>query len=504
MKEQVKIFDTTLRDGEQCPGATMNLEEKLRVAKQLQILNVDVIEAGFPIASKNDFEAVKAVSGEIQGPEVAALCRCLEKDINRGWKAVKEAKKPRLHIFLATSAIHRKYKLKKAKSEILKQAVEMTNFAVSLCPNIEFSAEDAARTERSFLAEIVEAVISAGATTVNIPDTVGYAVPWEYGETIAFLKKKVKNVNKAVLSAHCHNDLGLAVANSLAGIANGIRQVEVAINGLGERAGNCSLEELVMAIKTREDQLKIKTGIVTKEIMPASRMISGITGFAVAPNKAIVGNNAFRHEAGIHQHGMIADKSTYEIMKPEDIGMAPEEIAEGLVLGKHSGRHAFNKRLQELGYHLSEEALGRALEQFKEVADKKKNVYDEDLRAIIEDVESTGAKPTYIIEYLSVTAGTHQIPTATIKLRKGKRIKQKAAIGDGPVDAIFTAISQIVRIKCKLLDYVIRSVTSGREAMGEVTIKVEHKGKIYTGVAASTDVVEASAKAYINCINRLL
>ncbi len=504
MKEQVKIFDTTLRDGEQCPGATMNLEEKLRVAKQLQKLNVDVIEAGFPITSKDDFEAVKTIAGEIQGPEIAGLCRCLEKDINRGWKAIKGAEKPRIHIVLATSAIHREFKLKKAKSEILKMAVAMTKYAASLCPNVEFSAEDAARTERNFLAEIVEAVITAGATTVNIPDTVGYAVPWEYGETIAYLIKKVKNINKTVLSSHCHNDLGLAVANTLSGIANGIRHVEVAINGLGERAGNCSLEEIVMAIKTRSDILNVTTGIVTEEIMPASRMISGITGFPVAPNKAIVGNNAFRHEAGIHQHGVIANKSTYEIMKPEDIGMAPEEIAEGLVLGKHSGHHAFNKRIQELGYSMDKEALNRALEQFKEVADKKKNVYDEDLRAIVEEVESAGAKPTYIIEYLSVTAGTHQIPTATIKLRKGKRVKQKAAIGDGPVDAIFTAINQIAHVKCRLLDYVIRSVTSGREAMGEVTVKVELNGQIFTGVAASTDVVEASAKAYINCINRLL
>ena len=504
MKDQVKIFDTTLRDGEQCPGATMNLEEKLRIARQLQKLNVDVIEAGFPIASKNDFEAVKTIAGEIQGPEIAGLCRCLEKDINRGWNAVKGAEKPKLHIFLATSAIHREFKLKKAKSEILKQAVEMTKYAVSLCPNIEFSAEDAARTERTFLAEIVEAVIAAGATTINIPDTVGYAVPWEYGETIAYLMKKVKNVNQAILSAHCHNDLGLAVANSLSGVANGIRQVEVAINGLGERAGNCSLEEFVMAIKTREDLLNVTTGIVTKEIMPASRMISGITGFAVAPNKAIVGNNAFRHEAGIHQHGMMANKSTYEIMKPEDIGMAPEEIAESLVLGKHSGHHAFNKRLQELGYSLDKEGLIRAMELFKEVADKKKNIYDEDLRAIVEDAESTGAKPTFTIEYLSVTSGSHQIPTATVKLKKGNRISQKAATGDGPVDAIFVAINQIAKIKCKLLDYVIRSVTSGKEAMGEVTVKVEYKDKIYIGVAASTDVVEASAKAYINCLNRLL
>ncbi len=504
MKNHVRIFDTTLRDGEQCPGATMTLGEKLRVARQLERLNVDIIEAGFPISSKDDFEAVKTIAGEIRAPEIAALCRCVAKDIDRGWEAVKGANKPRLHVFLATSPVHRKYKFKKAQSEILKMAVEMTQYAASLCANVEFSPEDASRTEHAFLAEVVEAVIDAGATTVNIPDTVGYAVPWEYGATIAHLRTRVKNINKAVISSHCHNDLGLAVANSLAAVANGARQVEVAINGLGERAGNCALEELVMAIKTRVDSLKVSTGIETREILPASRLIRQITGFAVAPNKAIVGGNAFRHEAGIHQHGVMANKSTYEIMSPEDIGMHPEDIEHSLVLGKHSGHHAFNKRLQDLGYDLNRGQLLRALERFKEVADKKKTVYDEDIRAIVEDVAAAGATPTYTIDYLSVTAGSHLIPTATIRLRKGKRVREKASTGDGPVDAIFTAINQITRMKCKLLDYVIRSVTSGREAMGEVTVKVEHKGKVYSGVGASTDVIEASAKAYLNCLNRIL
>ena len=504
MSDHVRIFDTTLRDGEQCPGATMNLEEKLRVARQLDALNVDVIEAGFPIASKEDFESVKRIAAEVKAPEVAGLCRCLTKDIDRGWQAVKGAAKPRLHIFLATSPIHMKYKLKMTPKQVLKQAVEMTEYAVSLCPNVEFSPEDASRTERPFLAEVVEAVIAAGATTVNIPDTVGYAVPWEYGDMIAFLQKNVKNIRKAVISAHCHNDLGLACANSLAAVVNGARQVEVAINGLGERAGNCALEEIVMAIKTRRDQLKIDTRVVTRELTAASRLISQITGFPVAPNKAIVGGNAFKHEAGIHQHGVLSHKSTYEIMSPEDIGIQADEIERSLVLGKHSGHHAFNKRLQELGYHLEKEQLARALERFKEVADRKKTVYDEDLHAIVEDTVASGAKPTYTIEYLSVTAGSHQLPTGTIQLRKGTRVRQKAAIGDGPVDAIFTAINDLTRMKLKLLDYVIRSVTSGREAMGEVTVKVEYKGKIYTGVAASTDVIEASAKAYVNCVNRII
>lgn len=504
MNNHVRIFDTTLRDGEQCPGATMNLEEKLRVARQLERLNVDIIEAGFPIASKEDFESVKTIANEIRGPEIAGLCRCLKKDIDRGWQAVRDAVKPRLHIFLATSAIHLKYKLKKAESEILKQAVDMTQYAASLCPNVEFSPEDASRTERAFLAEIVEAVIDAGATTVNIPDTVGYAIPWEYGATIGYLKKHVANIDQAIISTHCHDDLGLAVANSLAAVANGARQVEVAMNGLGERAGNCSLEEIVMAIKTRADELNVTTQVVAEQIMATSRMISQITGFPVPPNKAIIGSNAFRHEAGIHQHGILSHKSTYEIMKPEDIGVHSEEIEHGLVLGKHSGHHAFNKRLADLGYHLAPEEVQLALERFKEVADKKKNVYDEDLHAIVDDVVATGAKPTYTIEYLSVTAGSHQIPTATIQLRKGTRLRQQASTGDGPVDAVFSAINQITRMKCILLDYTIRSVTSGREAMGEVTVKIQYKDRVYTGVGASTDVIEASAKAYLNCINRIL
>jgi len=504
MNEYVRIFDTTLRDGEQCPGATMNLEEKLRVARQLALLNVDIIEAGFPIASKDDFEAVKTIAGEIEGPEIAGLCRCLPKDIERGWQAVKGSRKPRLHIFLATSKIHMQYKLKKAEDEILRQAVEMTKYAASLCPNVEFSPEDASRTERAFLAEVVEAVIAAGATTVNIPDTVGYAVPWEYGETIAYLRKHVKNINRAIISAHCHDDLGLAVANSLAAVAHGARQVEVAVNGLGERAGNCALEEIVMAIKTRREALGVDTRINTQQIMAASRLVSQITGFPVPPNKAIVGANAFKHEAGIHQHGVLAHRATYEIMSPEHIGLNAEEIAQSLVLGKHSGHHAFEKRLKDLGYQLGAEEIGRALERFKEVADKKKVIYDEDLHAIVEDVVATGARPTYTIEYLSVTAGSHLIPTATVRLRKGKRVVQRAATGDGPVDAVFSAISSITRVKGELLDYAIRSVTSGREAMGEVTVKVKYKDRTYTGVGASTDVIEASAKAYLNCLNRIL
>lgn len=505
MSDKIAIFDTTLRDGEQCPGATMTLEEKLRVAHHLELLNVDIIEAGFPIASNDDFDAVKAIAETVDKPQVAGLCRCLEKDIARGWAAVKAAKHPRLHIFLATSAIHREFKLKKAKDEILRQAVEMTQYAKSLCDTVEFSPEDASRTELPFLADVVEAVIDAGATTVNIPDTVGYAVPWEYGAVFAYLKKHVPNIDKAVLSAHCHNDLGLAVANSLAAVANGARQVEVAVNGLGERAGNCALEEFVMAVHTRRELLgDVTTHIATKELIGISRLVSLITGFPVAPNKAVVGQNAFRHEAGIHQHGVLSHKSTYEIMSPEDIGLPPDEIAQGLVLGKHSGHHAFQRRLEELGYTLSDDEITRALQEFKSVADKKKNVYDQDIHAIVDDVVATGSRPTYTIEYLSVTAGSHLIPTATVRLRKGKTVRENASTGDGPVDAIFSAITRITRIKAELLDYTIRSVTAGREAMGEVTVKVRYKDKMYAGVAASTDVIDASAKAYVNCINRLL
>jgi len=483
----------------------MTLDEKLRVAKQLVKLNVDVIEAGFPISSDDDFEAVKIIANEIQGPEIAGLCRCVEKDIKRGWDALRAAEKPRLHIFVATSPQHREFKFKKQQDEILKMAVEMTKFAASLCPNVEFSTEDAARTELSFLADVVEAVIEAGATTVNIPDTVGYAIPWQYGETIAYLFKNVKNIDRATISTHCHNDLGLAVANSLSAVRNGARQVEVAINGLGERAGNCSLEEVVMAIKTRKDVFNVETSINTKEIMPASKLIRQITGFPVAPNKAIVGDNAFRHEAGIHQHGMLANRSTYEIMSPEDIGIHPEDIGGGLVLGKHSGHHAFKKRLEELGYELNETEVERALKEFKNLADKKKKVYDEDIRAIIDEVTNVGAKPTFTIESLSYTSGNKQIPSAVVKLKKGnEKLKEMAFVGDGPVDAIFNAINQITGIKCELIDYSIRSVTGGREALGEVTVKVKHKEKIYSGVGASTDVIEASAKAYLNCVNRIL
>ena len=504
-KDHVKIFDTTLRDGEQCPGATMTLPEKLRVAKQLELLNVDIIEAGFPIASKDDFESVKAIAGVISDKvEVAGLARCMTKDIDAAYNAVKDAGNPRIHVFLATSDIHLKYKLKLTKAQALKQVSEMVAYAYSLIKNIEFSAEDASRSDKAFLAEVVETAIQSGATTINIPDTVGYSTPPEFAVYFQYLQKHVPSFKKACFSTHCHDDLGLATANSLSGVLNGARQVECAINGLGERAGNCSLEEIVMAIKTHSENFGLETRINTKEIMPASRLVSKITSFPVAPNKAIVGYNAFRHEAGIHQHGLLANKATYEIMSAEDVGLKSDDLESGLVLGKHSGRHAFSFRLEQLGYHLSEDEITKCMERFKDVADKKKHVYDEDLIAIVRTVASTESEPLFKMEYFSVTSGDRQIATATIKVKRNKKSVLKSATGIGPVDAIFSAIEAATRFKFTLQDYTIRSVSTGREAMGEVMVQIEHNNKSAVGIGASTDVLEASALALLNAINRLV
>jgi 2-isopropylmalate synthase len=504
-KDLVKIFDTTLRDGEQCPGATMTLPEKLRVAKQLERLNVDIIEAGFPIASKEDFESVKAIAGVItEDVEVAGLARCLTKDIDAAYKAVKDARKPRIHVFLATSDIHLKYKLKITKAQALKQVKEMVAYAYSLCKNIEFSAEDASRSDKAFLAEVVETAIQQGATTINIPDTVGYSTPEEFAAYFQYLQKHVPSFKKACFSTHCHDDLGLATANSFAGVRNGARQVECAVNGLGERAGNCSLEEIVMAIKTHSAAFNIDTRINTKEIMPASRLVSKITSFPVAPNKAIVGYNAFRHEAGIHQHGLLANKATYEIMSAEDIGLQSDDLESGLVLGKHSGRHAFSFRLKQLGFNLSDDEITKCMERFKDVADKKKHVYDEDLIAIVKTAADLDAQPMYKMEYFSVTSGDRQIATATIKVKRGKKSVLKSAIGNGPVAAIFSAIEAATRFKFQLKDYTIRSCSVGREAMGEVMVQIEQDGKSAVGIGASTDILEASALALLNAINRLV
>ena len=500
MAEKILIFDTTLRDGEQSPGASLNITEKLEIAKQLAKLGVDIIEAGFPISSSGDFEAVKLVAKEVKGPIIAGLARAKEEDIKRAWDAVKYSPKPRIHVFLATSKIHMKYKLKKAKKEILRLAVEGVKYAKKLTDDVEFSPEDASRTEPRFLHQVVEAVIDAGATTVNIPDTVGYATPVEFGKLIRGIKEEVPNISQAVISVHCHNDLGLAVANSLSAILNGATQVECTINGIGERAGNASLEEIVMALRTRKDFFNKATGIKTREIYKTSRLVSGLTGIPVQPNKAIVGANAFAHEAGIHQHGVLAKRLTYEIMTPQSVGIAETK----LVLGKHSGRHAFRRRLEELGYtDLSREYLNKAFMRFKDLADKKKEVFDEDLEAIIED-EVRMIPDTFVLEDMEIRSGTKVTPEARIRIKRKGKIVEERATGDGPVDACYKAIDKITRIKCKLIDYALRGVTGGKEALGEVIVKIESKRETITGHGASTDIIEASVKAYLNAMNRLI
>jgi 2-isopropylmalate synthase len=494
----ILIFDTTLRDGEQSPGCSMNITEKLEVARALQTLQVDIIEAGFPIASPGDFEAVKAVAKEVSQCAVAGLARCVEEDILRAAEALKGARKPRIHVFCATSEIHRKYKLKRAKEEIVKMSVGAVKLAKSFYPDVEFSPEDASRTEWDFLVEVVSAVIDAGATTVNIPDTVGYAMPAEFGDLIRHLRANVPNIDKAVISVHCHNDLGLAVANSLAAVRAGAGQVECTVNGLGERAGNAAMEEIVMAIKTRQDFLKVATGICTARIYPTSRLVASVTGLKVQRNKAVVGENAFAHEAGIHQHGMLAYRKTYEIMNPEDIGIP----ASRLVLGKHSGRHALKQRVDVLGYSLTDEQIDRAFEKFKALADKKKEVFDEDIEALIgEEAERT--VEIWTLGGVQTTAGSNTIPTATVTLvREGKALTD-AATGDGPVDAVYEAIGRITGVKPDLKDYSLRALTGGKEAQGEVTIEVEHDGRRFRARGVSTDIVEASARAYLAAVNRV-
>jgi len=496
--DKVLIFDTTLRDGEQAPGATMSPEEKLEIAFSLERLGVDIIEAGFPISSKGDFDSVQNVARNIKNSYVCGLARCVTKDIDAVIEAVKPAKHKRIHIFLATSKIHLQHKLNKTQDEIVKMAVEAVKYARKRMDNIEFSPEDASRTEKEFLYRILEAVIKAGATTVNIPDTVGYSTPQEYGAVIAGICKNVPNIGKAVVSTHCHDDLGLAVANSLSGVQNGARQVECTINGIGERAGNASMEEIVMGLKTRSDFFNLSTNIKTKEFYRISRMVSKATGFIVPPNKAIVGANAFRHESGIHQDGILKERRTYEIMNPEDVGVPSSE---GLVLGKHSGRHAFKDRLKSLGIELPEVSLDRAFIRFKDLADKKKEIYDEDLIAIVED-QGHLAHVAYTLVDLISTSGTHIAPQVVVTvLHKGKK-QSKESTGDGPVDACYKAIELVTKLKTDLLDYSIKAVTQGKDALGDVTVKVSIKGEMIIGRGASTDIIEASAKAYINAINK--
>lgn len=498
---RIVIFDTTLRDGEQSPGCSMNLQEKLEVAHALAQLGVDVIEAGFPIASPGDFEAVKAIAESVRGPVICGLARCRPEDIDRAWEALRFAESPRIHVFLATSAIHREHKLRMTKEQIIDVAVAGVRRAVGYCPNVEFSPEDAVRTEIDFLCQVVEAAIDAGATTINIPDTVGYATPGQMFRLITTLRERVPNIGKAVISVHCHNDLGMAVANSLAAVEAGAGQVECTINGIGERAGNCALEEVVMALRVRQDIYHADTGIVSQRLVPTSRLVAGITGMVVQRNKAIVGQNAFAHEAGIHQDGILKEPKTYEIMRPEDVGFSRSD----LVLGKHSGRAALAARAKAFGYQLTPEQLDRVFREFKILADKKKEVYDGDLAALIEQ-ETRVVTDTWSLESYQLTVGTQRVPEVTMTLRRADNELRTLtlAAGDGPVDAVFLAIEKITGITVACRDFRVHSVTVGKDALGEVQVQVEYNGEIFRGRGVSTDSLEASAKAFLNAINRVL
>lgn len=498
---KVKIFDTTLRDGEQSPGVSLIPEEKLAIARQLAKLKVDVMEAGFPIASKGDYQAVKKISEVIKGVEIAGLARCQKKDIDRAWDALKAAENPRIHVFIASSPIHMKYKLQMSAEQVLKAAVDAVKYAAKYTSNIEFSPEDASRTEPDFLYRLLEETIKAGATVVNIPDTVGYAVPGEFGKLIKDIKNNVSNIDKAEVSVHCHNDLGLAVANSLAGVRNGAQQVEVAVNGIGERAGNTALEELLMAFYTRRDYYQVDFDQDTTQIARLSKMVANLTGMQVQPNKAVVGENAFAHEAGIHQDGVIKERTTYEIMDAKTIGLKENK----LVLGKHSGRHALRDFIDKRDYELDDEEFENLFVRFKELADKKKKITPVEVEALI-DNKFYSEEEVYKLDYLSVSTGNKLLPTATVRLKTEEDIIQKAACsGDGPVDAIFQTINEITEIEdIKLIEYKINAVTEGKDAMGEVIVKTSIKGSTYVGHSAQTDITEASALAYLETINKYL
>ncbi|MCK4621943.1 MAG: 2-isopropylmalate synthase [Desulfuromonadales bacterium] len=498
--EKIIIFDTTLRDGEQSPGASMNIEEKLRIAHQLERLNVDVMEAGFPIASEGDFGAVKKIAQTIKGVQIAGLSRANNMDIDRAWEALKYAgERGRIHTFIATSDIHMEHKLKMSEQQVLDTAIAAVKRAAEYTPNVEFSAEDAVRTRLPFLAQVIEAVIAAGATTVNIPDTVGYTIPSEYFNIISYLKENVSNIDKAVISVHCHNDLGLAVANSLAAVQAGARQVECTINGIGERAGNCSLEEVVMTLRTRHDILPYTTDVATEQIIPSSRLLTTITGIQVQQNKAIVGANAFAHEAGIHQHGMLMNAETYEIMTPESVGLNQNK----LVLGKHSGRHAFIDRLKYLSYDLSKEEIQKAFVRFKALADMKKEIFDEDLDAIVAD-EILRVPERIKLLQMNVSSGSFAAPTATVEMDVDGEVKKTAVMGDGPVDATFKAIKELTGSEAPLLNFSVGAITGGTDAQGECTVRLRSaEGREVLGQGAHPDIIVASAKAYINALNKI-
>ena len=499
-KDRLIIFDTTLRDGEQSPGCSMNLQEKLRIARALADLGVDVIEAGFPAAPPGDFEAVSSVARQIKGPIICGLARCNAADIDAAWKALEPAERKRIHVFVATSAIHRQYKLQMAKEEILKTAVEGVRRARSYCDDVEFSAEDAARTEWEFLKEIVTAVIEAGATTVNIPDTVGYTVPGEFAALIDYLRKEVPGIENVVLSVHCHDDLGMAVANSLAAVKAGARQIECTINGIGERAGNCSLEEVVMAAHTRNTFFELETGINTPRLFPTCRLVSSIIGMPIPRNKAIVGENAFAHEAGIHQHGVLQNAATYEIMRPEDVGLAKNS----LVLGKHSGRHAFRDRLDSLGFKLEEAELNDAFRKFKKLADQKKEIFDADLEAIVLQVDSAEAGPWALRDMNIVTRFGGSASAEVLLSKSADEQINGNAEGDGPIDAAFKAIAKITGMDVTLTDFEVRSLTMGQDAQGEVAVFMRKDGRDYRGTGISTDIIEAGTRAMVDAVNRII
>jgi len=494
----IRIFDTTLRDGEQSPGINLNAEEKVEIARHLAQLGVDVIEAGFPIASPGDFDAVRAVARSVKGPVIAALARVLPKDIERAAQAVEAADKPRIHTFIATSEIHMKYKLRKSPEEVVELAKSAVELARRYVDDVEFSAEDATRSDWDFLCKVFGVAIEAGATTINIPDTVGYTTPGEFERLIKYVLANTPGIEKAVISVHCHDDLGLAVANSLAAVQAGATQVECTINGLGERAGNAALEEIVMALKTRQDHFQVDTKIQTEHIYRTSRLVSALTGVAVQPNKAIVGENAFAHESGIHQDGVLKERSTYEIMTPESIGLPKSR----LVLGKHSGRHAFRERLRELGYELRPEEIESAYERFMALADKKKHVSDRDIQAIVEE-GIVQAPELYNLEYLHVVTGNTTVATATVRIAKGDAVFEEAATGQGPVDAVYRAIDKVTKLTVNLESYALQGVTGGKDALGEVVVRIRDNGRQYIGRGTSTDVIEASARAYLQAVNRM-
>jgi 2-isopropylmalate synthase len=500
MSQRVYIFDTTLRDGEQSPGVSLTVGEKVQIANQLARLGVDIIEAGFPISSQGDFESVSAIARAVKGVTVAGLSRAEFKDIDRAWEAVRHAEQARIHTFIATSDIHLKYKLRMTRQQVLEAAVAAVKRAKSYTSDVEFSAEDASRSDFAYLCQVIAAAIEAGATTINIPDTVGYAIPGEWGCLINDICHSVPGIEKVIVSVHCHNDLGLAVANSLAAVMNGARQVEGAINGIGERAGNAAVEEVIMALHTRKDQFGFFTNARTEEIYRTSRLVSTLTGMRVQANKAIVGDNAFAHEAGIHQDGMLKERTTYEIMNPAMVGISKSN----LVLGKHSGRHAFRQRLEDLGFFLGKEELSSAFASFKKLSDKKANITGEDIEAIIEE-QMSRLPHSYNLEYLHISSGTAVVPTATVGLKRDEQLFEDAACGNGPVDAICRAVDKITGINCTMISWGINAVTSGKDALGDVNLKITTDGvRVFMGRGISTDILEASAKAYLNAVNKLI